>query len=283
VNGQRNANQGAPYPQFWGQPVGPQPLGTVYIGFEGMGNHAPQATAPVPPAGVHFSTAQHAGYCTAQNARAQNAGGQPQAGQSRAAASDKPKRSPNTLGLVGFVVSLCGLATAALPVAVAGGALSSLALFRRGRFLALVGLVMALGNPAVIETMHHYHPTGKANSASQRVTQRLLHQHLGQVNQTLSQAEALVVAHYEANDNTWPDGIQGNVLVAGLKDPWDKPIRFDEMGDRLVLRSLGPDGQAETKDDIVLTLHHFRQPASQSMDETAGDQTTVSTSSDAQH
>jgi hypothetical protein len=163
--------------------------------------------------------------------------------------------------LVGFVVSLCGLATAALPVAVVGGGLSTLALFRRGRFLALTGLVMALANPAVVETMQGDRSLARLDRRAERIARVELQKHLSQVNTVLAQAEAQILAHYEANGQTWPDGIEGNMLVAEAKDPWGSALRFDEMSDRLVLRSMGPDQKAETGDDIVLTVHHFRAPA----------------------
>ena len=64
---------------------------------------------------------------------------------------------------------------------------------------------------------------------------------------------------YQDNQQTWPDDIQGNMLVAELQDAWGTSLRFDKMPDRLLVRSAGPDGEAETADDVVLALHHFRR------------------------
>ncbi len=236
------------HPAYGPQATGPQ--GTIYIGFD---QPVQVAAHPQAPYGAAFANPQHAGYHTAQNGWGWR--------RRSDASSATPKKSSNTLGLIGFVVSLCGLATAALPVAVAGGALSSLALFRRGRFLALTGLVMALANPAVVEQMQGSSGFAAMDRRAERIARIEMQKQLHQVNAALSQAEAQIVAYYEANNKTWPDGIEGNVLVANAKDPWGNTLRFDEMGDRIVLRSLGPDRKAETGDDIVLTVQHFRAAA----------------------
>lgn len=238
--------------------TGPQPQGTIYIGFDqpvNVASHSQASYASAVPCGVP----QHVGYHTAQNGwgwgrchAAQNAH------TTAASTAENAKKSRNVLGLVGFVVSLCGLATVSLPVAIAGGTLSSLALFRRGRFLALTGLVMALANPAVIDTFEGFKMT-QTNRRAERMARVELQRQLQVVNTVLAQAEAQVVAHYDSHDKSWPDGIEGNMLVANTKDPWGSSLRYDEMNDRLVLRSLGPDRKAETGDDVVLTVHHFRE------------------------
>ncbi|MBL8888429.1 MAG: hypothetical protein JNL67_00515 [Planctomycetaceae bacterium] len=239
-------------------PAGPQPQGTIYIGFDQPVHVAPHPQAPFAP-GVACGTPQHVGYHTAQNGWGW--GRRPTAQTAAPApATEKAKKSRNTLGLIGFVVSLCGLATTALPVAIAGGALSSLALFRRGRFLAVTGLVMALANPAVIDSFEGFKMT-QSNRRAERMARVELQRQLQVVNTVLAQAEAQVVAHYDSHDKSWPDGIEGNMLVANTKDPWGSSLRYDEMNDRLVLRSLGPDRKAETGDDVVLTVHHFRENA----------------------
>jgi hypothetical protein len=245
--------------------MGPQPQGTIYIGFDQPVHVAPHPQAAY-SAGGAYGTPQHSGYQTPQNGWGW---GRRTAAPATAVPTEKPKKSSNTLGLVGFVVSLCGLATAALPVAIAGGALSSLGLFRRGRFLALTGLVMALANPAVID-MFEGHSLARADRRAERIARVELQKQLQMVNTVLAQAEAQVLAHFEGNNKSWPDGIEGNMLVATTKDPWGNSLRYDEMNDRLVLRSFGPDRQAETGDDVVLTVHHFRdQTVSESVAPTA--------------
>lgn len=236
--------------------TGPQPQGTIYIGFDQPVNVAPHPQAPFAP-GVACGVPQHVGYHTAQNGWGWGRRPAAQNVPTTAPTTEKAKKSRNTLGLIGFVVSLCGLATAALPVAIAGGAISSLALFRRGRFLALTGLVMALANPAVIDEFDGFKMT-QSNRRADRMARVELQRQLQVVNSVLAQAEAQVVAHYDSHDKSWPDGIEGNMLVANTRDPWGSSLRYDEMNDRLVLRSLGPDRKAETGDDVVLTVHHFR-------------------------
>jgi len=255
VNGHYQSANGAHPQPSWGA-GGPQPQGTIYIGFDQPVQVAPHPQAAYgvsgAPAGAAFNTPQHTGYRTAQNGWFWNRR------SAAAAVSDKPKKSSNTLGLVGFVVSLCGLATGALPVAVAGGSLSTLGLFRRGRFLALTGLVLALANPAVVQQLQGDGSMARLDRRAERIARVELQKQLSQVNAVLAQAEGQILAHYEAHGQTWPDGIEGNMLVAGTKDPWGNALRFDEMGDRLVLRSLGPDRKAETGDDVVLNIQHFR-------------------------
>lgn len=263
MNGQPNHFAGAT-PQTAGSgynapPV--QPQGTIYIGFDQPVHVAqhPQAAYGGMPSGAP----QHTGYRTPQNgwgwgrcrSTASNAAPVNVSSSGQVA---KAKPGPNTLGLVGFVVSLCGLATAAFPVAVAGGALSGLALFRRRRFLAMVGLVMALANPAVVEKIKSDEHFSHHNRRIERAARVELQKQLTQVNTVMAEAESQLVAYFESHGNEWPDGIEGNMLVGGHQDPWGHPLRFDELTDRLVLRSFGPDGQAETKDDVIQVIHHIR-------------------------
>lgn len=270
MNGHYQAANGHSQP-VWGA-AGPQPQGTIYIGFDQPVQVAahPQAAYGMygAPTGAAFNNPQHTGYRTAQNGWFWNRRSAP-AGAPVGAVSDKPKKSSNTLGLVGFVVSLCGLATGALPVAVAGGSLSTLGLFRRGRFLALTGLVLALANPAVVQQMQGDGSLARLDRRAERIARVELQKQLSQVNAVLAQAEGQILAHYEGHGQTWPDGIEGNMLVAGTRDPWGSALRFDEMGDRLVLRSLGPDRKAETGDDVVLNIEHFRGSTSDRSSETA--------------
>ncbi len=258
MNGHYQSGNGAHSQPYWGA-GGPQPQGTIYIGFDQPVQVAPHPQAAYgaygAPGGAAFNSPQHTGYRTAQNGWFWN---RRSAAPAAAGVAEKPKKSSNTLGLVGFVVSLCGLATGALPVAVAGGGLSTLGLFRRGRFLALTGLVLALANPVVVEQLQGDRSMARLDRRAERIARVELQKQLSQVNAVLAQAEGQIMAHYEAHGQTWPDGIEGNMLVAETRDPWGSALRFDEMGDRLVLRSMGPDRKPETGDDIVLNVQHFR-------------------------
>jgi len=274
VNGNYNPNHPSGHPNHpGGQPqygTGQQPMGTIYIGFDQPVNVAPHPqphpaqphpaqphpAQPHPaqphPAQPHpaaqFAQPQHMGYQTRQatvnNSNAENG----------VYFNEKKKR--NTLGLLGFIVGVCGLATAAAPVALAGGAVSTLGLFRQRRFLALTGLVIALVNPATQKFATKFsHP----DRHTQRAAHRLMQEQISKVNQTLEQAEKSILSFYNDNGKTWPDDVQGNMLTVDMKDPWGHPVRYDEMNDRLLVRSYGPDGEPENSDDITLAIEHFRK------------------------
>lgn len=252
MNGNYQNPQYHPAQNYGPQNHGHQALGTVYIGFEHAGANPPGA-----PQGTYIAPPQHAGYQTRQSMVNQSQAGQQrsQGSPGQAGVFFKEKKCCNTMGLLGFIVGACGLATGVAPVALAGGGLSVLGLFRKRRFLALTGVAMALLNPATHQWMGQY---SQPDRHTQQVANRLMEQRLTEVNQTLGQAEAAIVAFYNEHQNTWPDDIQGNMLTAPLQDPWGSPVRYDEMNDRLLVRSFGPDRQAETADDVVSTVQHFR-------------------------
>lgn len=231
-----NGNQ--PYQGQPGQ-MGPN---TVYIGFD-----QPVNVAPHPQAAYG-----HQGYQTRQSHVNQ--------ANVEEGVYFKEKKKRNTFGLLGFLFGVVGLATGALPVALAGGGLSTIGVFRRRRFLAMVGLTMALLNPT---TQHFFgHMTDKIarpDRHTSHVAQRMIEEKLAETNTALASAEDRVMGFYNDNQQTWPDDIQGNMLVAELSDAWGTSLRYDEMPDRLLVRSAGPDKKAETNDDIVVALQHFRK------------------------
>lgn len=227
-------NQGHP---GYGNQGHPAP-NTVYIGFDQPINVAPHPQAPY----------GHQGYQTRQS-MANHA-------QVDNGVYFKEKKKPNTFGLLGFVLGACGLATGALPIVMAGGAASTIGVFRKRRFLAMTGLLMALFNPA---TIHFANQMTRPNEHVMELTREVVETDLVTTNEALAQAEGRVMTFYQDNQQTWPDDIQGNMLVAELQDAWGTSLRFDKMPDRLLVRSAGPDGEAETADDVVLALHHFRR------------------------
>lgn len=218
-------------------PNGPQ---TVYIGFD-----QPVHVAPHPQAAY-----AHQGYQTRQSMVDQNPVDN--------GVYFKEKKKPNTFGLLGFILGICGLATGVLPVALIGGAASTIGVFRKRRFLAITGLMMALFNPVTHQFANQFvRPDHHAVS----VARKMMKENLSSTNAVLAQAEEKVLNYFKENQQTWPDDIQGNMLVAGMEDAWGNGLRYDEMPDRLLVRSAGPDREPETKDDIVVALNHFRKTA----------------------
>lgn len=211
---------------------------TVYIGFDQPVHVAAHPQAPY----------AHHGYQTRQN--------QVDPNQVENGVYFKEKKKPNTFGLLGFILGICGLATGAVPVALVGGAASTIGIFRKRRFMAITGLMMALFNPATHEFANQF---VQPDRHTRHVAAQMMEQNLSDTNTVLAQAEDRVLSFYKDHQETWPDDIQGNMLVAELADAWGSSLRFDEMPDRLLLRSAGPDREAETQDDIVLALHHFRK------------------------
>ncbi len=64
---------------------------------------------------------------------------------------------------------------------------------------------------------------------------------------------------YRFRENRWPETLaelterRGGQppYIKDINDPWQQPIRLERSGVECTLRSIGPDGEANTEDDLV--------------------------------
>lgn len=197
-----------------------------------------QAPPSPPPAAIYIPA--HAGYRTRQNVVASS---HPETG-----IHFPKKKRANFFGMLGTAIAAGAFAIPAAPVLAAGALCSTLGLLFHRRWWAFLGLILVFCNPGTHQLVHRaMDPHNARKYAEERATG---HQ-LRLTNISLLEAAKLVEEKYIENGDVWPNDIDGNVLIDGMKDSWGSQIRYDEMERELVLRSPGPDRRYETEDDVV--------------------------------
>lgn len=146
----------------------------------------------------------------------------------------------NTVGLVGFILSLvgivvCGLHLISLPVSLIG-------LTKRPRGLAAAGTVISLIGTLAIVGIGALFVKGVAFVSEEQ--NRL------NTGNALAEAEVRIHRHHDMH-GALPDGIEGNKMILDLKDAWGESLRYDLDGDKFVIRSAGPDKRFDTPDDLT--------------------------------
>lgn len=152
----------------------------------------------------------------------------------------------NTLGIVGFVLSLIGILLTCGTLNIISLPLSLIALAWKPRGLAIAGtLVSALG-VAFLALVGWGMVAGFmglkqiADIAGKAIQTQVV----------ITEAKASI-ENYRAQNNALPDGIEGNKLVVVKKDGWETELRYDLDGDSYLIRSAGPDKEFDTEDDIT--------------------------------
>jgi hypothetical protein len=142
----------------------------------------------------------------------------------------------NGLAIGGFVVSLVGILTCGVisPIALI---LSLVALKKQPRGFAIAGTViggigtlMIAGIVVVIFAVPEF---------KQGLETGLV----------IAEAHTIIESHRGEND-ALPSEEEGNRLIEDLEDGWGNPLRYELDGEKPVIRSAGPDGEFDTKDDI---------------------------------
>lgn len=171
-----------------------------------------------------------------------------------------PKPPSNGLGIAGFVVSLAGFIACPF-VAPIGLLLSFIAVFREPRGFAIAGLVLGLLSSigmlvllivlgavlAVAVAAMAAHGLPGLDAAFEMIKigdQARVHRRLNGAYPVSMDAMGAALAPDERTD--W----------------WGRPYAYTLSADgtEFSLRSLGPDGQAETNDDIVLDQSWLSEP-----------------------
>lgn len=153
----------------------------------------------------------------------------------------------NGLGLAGFIVSLVGLVITGGLLCPVGALISGIALFKPPRGFAIAGVVLGVigtgvGVMLVMMMVWIYNSAGGAWSSIQS-------------SGTTMMAEFEIDAHYSQHGQL-PDDATGTQLVAQHIDPWGQPLTYRKVSATdYEFISSGPDGQANTSDDIVSS--HF--------------------------
>jgi hypothetical protein len=154
----------------------------------------------------------------------------------------------NTAGLVGFIVSMCGLLCGlAFPV---GMIISLFGLKSQPKGFAIAGsIVGAVGTLLLVALVAIY----AVMIAAFVGMMPNLQQSITTIN-SVQQAQQVIEQH-RLNNGDLPDAETGNQLIAGSIDGWQTPLRYDhgvDEGSNYHVRSAGPDRVFDTADDITI-------------------------------
>lgn len=147
----------------------------------------------------------------------------------------------NGLGIAGFVVSLTGLLLAFGLICPLGILLSFFGLFKKPRGIAVAGLLVGVLGTALPLL------AGYAIVKSHEVREKQIQaEHETDV---ALEKSFLEIERFRREHQRVPAGIEGNKMVVQYEDGWDRELRYDVYPRRYVVRSAGPDGEFETRDD----------------------------------
>ena len=155
------------------------------------------------------------------------------------------RRRSNGWGIAGFIVSLLSLLFTLGLLCPLGLLISLIGMLRAPRGLAFAGVLLgALGTlPWAALAVGVY---------SEARHQEQIARHQVEKQQTVTTFEEVLakVHAYRADEGHLPDQLEGNRIAVRFEDGWEQSIRYEIRGDKILLRSAGPDGEFETGDDM---------------------------------
>ena len=164
-----------------------------------------------------------------------------------------PKRYFNWWGFNGMCISFVSLLTFGLlsPLALL---LSLIGLRRRGKGMAVVGMMVSLLGIALISTIgiaaYNTHQAQVAKITKQKEA-RINAVKTQEANVLLAEAYDDLVEYRGQHEGQLPADIEGNMIVVKYGDPWGQALRYEPEKGFALLRSAGPDQEFLSADDLL--------------------------------
>ncbi|MDA7979877.1 MAG: hypothetical protein MPJ50_14005 [Pirellulales bacterium] len=156
------------------------------------------------------------------------------------------KRGEVSLGTIGAVISVVGTVLTCGILAPLGLMISLLALKHRPFKHAIIGVVTGgLGTLVLGALSFAVYATYLLDDDTDGKLRRLMEQ------TPLHRAGSRIEVWRESNDHL-PSFQDGQTLIANLHDRWGQSILYVPLPKGYLILSLGPDGQFETADDVML-------------------------------
>ena len=164
-----------------------------------------------------------------------------------------PKRYFNWWGFNGMSLSFVSLLTFGLlsPLALL---LSLIGLRRRGKGMAVVGMMVSLLGIALISTIgiaaYNTHQAQVAKITKQKEA-RINAVKTQEANVLLAEAYDDLVEYRGQHEGQLPADIEGNMIVVVFRDPWGQALRYELEEGFALVRSAGPDQEFLSSDDLL--------------------------------
>jgi hypothetical protein len=161
----------------------------------------------------------------------------------------RPKRKFNWWGFWGLLMSVGSFATAgfASPLALLVS-LNGMRKTKGPRKAAATGAVFSLAGIG-LATAIVFGIMADQQHRQERRMQRQIAAQIEEAQQVFQVANEELQYYRDAN-GTLPSGVDGNMLLLKHVDPWGGELRFDTKDGQAFIRSVGPDGISNSKDDI---------------------------------
>jgi hypothetical protein len=167
--------------------------------------------------------------------------------------TEQPKE--NMLGLIGFITSILGLVFTCGIASPLGLLLSLFGLLSRPRGYALAGVVTGLlGSAWLVALAAGVWAMGVMAMVAKPAIEQMIVE-VGEMSTTvnkMSEAKKQIEAFRTENER-YPDGVEGNKIVADFKDSQGNPLRYEVKEEGYLIRSAGKDKKFETADDLDST------------------------------
>lgn len=152
----------------------------------------------------------------------------------------------NTLGLIGFIISLSGILTCGLLFPI-GLVLSVIGLFKQPRGFAAGGAIVGgLGTIGIVAMVAF---VGMATITAWMGFKDLV-KNIATISKVNDASER--IKEDQVKQGGLPDDARGATVIKGMRDHHEKQLRYKRTGDRrFEIRSAGKDGEFNTGDDYV--------------------------------
>lgn len=156
----------------------------------------------------------------------------------------QPPASKNTLGLVGFIVSLVGSLGCGLGAPI-GLIISLIALRRQPKGFAIAGMIIGILGSIYLVWMGMWVVSGLLDIG------RTINESARTVGAAQPARDAIVAARNTSG--SLPSEIEGNAIVSKHVDAWQTPFRYKLVDGAFSIISAGEDKRFDTGDDVVFS------------------------------
>jgi len=154
----------------------------------------------------------------------------------------------NAAGLVGFILSMCGLACGILfPV---GFIVSLFGLRRPPKGFAIAGTVIGAVGSVIWGIVAAVYGTVLVAYIGCCMSFGAAMKPVVETESALTEARSKI-EDYDFENDKYPSEAEGNALIQGITDYWETQLRYEPSGDGYVIRSAGADKTFDTPDDMT--------------------------------
>lgn len=162
----------------------------------------------------------------------------------------------NWSGFIGLILVLISPLTFFLvaPIALL---FSLFGLRRAPRGMAVTGTLLSLAATSVLSLMVigvSQHRTREHRQHREQIVATQNRSQIAETMSTLKSAEARLIVYRDEHKNFLPELGEGMDMTVQYRDSWKRELFYEPVSAGCVIRSAGPDGKFQTRDDLICKL-----------------------------